>query len=105
MFTIRWRSLCDAVLIAVAGAALSANVAPPELSRHASAIERNLHDAIVAFWLPRSIDEQHGGYHINFHLATEDRRALKLAHHLFETLERHAHDPEHGGYQGYFTPE
>ena len=179
--------------------------APPvgdaSLARHAAAIERNLHESIVGFWLPRSIDREHGGYIINFdiggdpngkttkglvtqarmvwfwsrmlragldgpkykradyrtaaehgfrflrdrlrdaeqggyswevdkagtqrtrpnkhlygqafalyalaeyHRATGDHEALQLADRLFDTLERHAHDMEHGGYHEYFTPD
>jgi mannobiose 2-epimerase len=201
MSMIRRGFLCLVVLVAVPLCARTVDAAPPELKRHAAAIESNLHESIVAFWLPRSIDRQHGGYEINFdihgkpngkttkglvtqarmvwfwahmaragldgpefkradylaaaehgfrflgerlrdaehggyfwevdqtgrkrlrpnkhlygqafalyalseyHLATGDRQALELAHRLFDTLERAAHDREHGGYHEYFTPD
>ncbi len=40
--------------------------APESCKRYAADIERNLHETIVGFWLPRSIDRQYGGYRINF---------------------------------------
>ena len=58
--------LCALPFVVAALAARMVNAGPLELKRHASAIERNLHEAVVAFWLPRSIDREHGGYHINF---------------------------------------
>ena len=199
MLATRRYTLSLFVLLAVAVSASHVKAAPPELKRHATAIERNLHESIVAFWLPRSIDQEHGGYHINFdihgepngkttkglvtqarmvwfwarmarakldgpkfkqadyliaaehgfrflrdrlhdskhegyfweveqsgtkqlrpnkhlygqafalyalaeyYLATDDREALDLAHRLFDTLERSAHDGKHGGYHEYFT--
>jgi mannobiose 2-epimerase len=189
------------VLVAAAVSASVPRAASAELERYATAIERNLHESIVAFWLPRSIDTEHGGYVINFdmrgepngkttkglvtqarmvwfwsrmtragydgpryeradyvdaakhgfcflrdrlrdgehggyywevdqtgkqplrpnkhlygqsfalyalaeyHLATGDRQALELADQLFDTLERHAYDREHGGYHEYFTTD
>jgi mannobiose 2-epimerase len=197
----RIRRGCLCVLVAVSLSAPAASAGPPQLKRHAAAIQRNLHESVVAFWLPRSIDRQHGGYHLNFdihgkpngkttkglvtqarmvwfwshiaragrdgpkfqradylaaaehgfrflsdrlrdaehggyfwevdqtgteprrpnkhlygqafalyalaeyHLATDDRQALDLADRLFDTLERHSHDGEHGGYHEYFTPD
>jgi mannobiose 2-epimerase len=194
-------SPCAIALVAATVSAAILKAAPAELKRHAANIERNLHESIVAFWLPRSIDRQHGGYHINFdirgehngkttkglvtqarmvwvwarlaragldgpkfkradylaaaehgfhflrdrlrdgehggyfwevdqtgttrlrpnkhlygqafalyalgeyHLATDDRQALELAHCLFDTLERHSHDRQHGGYHEYFTSD
>jgi mannobiose 2-epimerase len=187
------------VLIVVGVGAVQA--AEAELKHHVAAIEHNLHESVIAFWLPRSIDRQHGGYHINFdidgrpngkttkglvtqarmvwfwahmarvgpdgpefkrndylaaaehgfrflrdrlhdnenegyfwevdqtgsqrlrpnkhlygqafalyalaeyYLATEDRQPLDLAGRLFDVLEEHAHDREHGGYHEYFTPD
>ena len=29
-------------------------------------LEKNLKENIIAFWLPRSLDREHGGYTINF---------------------------------------
>jgi len=189
--------------IALAAALSSPPVraAPPEPARHAAAVQRNLHESVVAFWLPRSIDTTHGGYHVNFdihgepngkttkglvtqarmvwfwarmaragldgpeferadylaaaehgfrflgdrlrdadhggyfwevdrtgterlrpnkHLygqafalyalseyyrAAGDAEALELADRLFDTLERRAHDHQHGGYHEFFTPD
>jgi cellobiose epimerase len=189
-----------ALLVAVAVPRPANGAEPPYLKRYAAAIERNLHESVVAFWLPRSIDREHGGYHINFdirgepngetskglvtqarmvwfwarmararldgpkfkradylaaaehglhflrdrlrdaehggyywevdqtgtrplrpnkhlygqsfalyalaeyHLATGDREALKLANRLFDILESRAHDRRHGGYHECFAP-
>ncbi|MGM0488978.1 MAG: AGE family epimerase/isomerase [Planctomycetota bacterium] len=192
---------CVAMFVAVPISMSAEGAAPGELKQYAAALERNLHESVVAFWLPRSIDEEHGGYQINFdihgdpngkttkglvtqarmlwfwshmaragadgpkfkrpdylaaakhgyrflhrrlrdaehggyfwevdqrgveplrpnkhlygqafalyalseyHLATGNKQALELAHQLFATLERRAHDRRHGGYHEYFTPD
>lgn len=57
------------VLAGLAGVPVSTaaeGAVPAELKQHAAALECNLHESVVAFWLPRSIDEEHGGYRINF---------------------------------------
>jgi len=56
-----------AILILLAGLA---GAAPPpsaqDLAAHAAALEKNLIANILAFWHPRCLDREHGGYIINF---------------------------------------
>lgn len=54
------------LFVALPVSARADDAARDELKRYAAAVERNLHESVVAFWLPRSIDDAHGGYHINF---------------------------------------
>lgn len=42
---------------------------------------------------------------IAYYEASEDQRALNAANELFDTLETHAHDKVHGGYQEFFKPD
>src|SRR4029453_4551053 len=53
--------LLQALLSAAMGEARGQDVPPL-----APAIERNLQKAVIAFWYPRVIDREHGGYLIDF---------------------------------------
>jgi cellobiose epimerase len=58
-------TLAALVLTVTAQAPVRAESAP-DLAAIAPAVEKNLDKAIVNFWYPRSIDEQYGGYLVDF---------------------------------------
>src|SRR5262245_10568235 len=67
MSTGRARKLCALVVGGSLGlSAVGGPAGARDLRALAPAIERNLQQNVVAFWYPRVIDREHGGYLIDF---------------------------------------
>ena len=105
---------------------LAASAQAPDVRAYIPRLERNLHDNIVAFWYPKSIDKINGGYVISFDargvanprasktLVTQSRQVwlfsrlaregyrpaemLAAAGHGFRFLRDRMWDQRHGGF-------